>query len=501
MTWLDFELSKKKILEFIDTVNKLRHKSSNKKKINSLDFLDNYDIIKNFDQFNFDILPPNQNKIFHQEKVKQKKVTPQKKKINSDLLSLIDENFNKLKKNNIFISYKKKLVEKEIIRVKKLKKEHKNYPLFGKTVIVKDLMNVKGYRLTRGSKYFNPPISKYDAQNILNLKDAGAIIIGTANLHELAYGVTSKNPHFGFVRNPKFPELIAGGSSGGSAAAIASKMSSIAIGTCTGGSIRQPAACCGVMGFKPSFGSIDMKGIIPLALTLDHVGPLANSVEDIFNSHISMTKCHESLNKNVTIKIIKPKNFFYDGLDKKFSLAFENLFSLLSKFATIKTKKIQYIDYAPGAQFITINSEAFSFYKKYLSINNHFGKDVSSRLEIGKYIMAHDYIKAQSYRSILRKSLDSILSGGEILITPTIPIKPPNILDNHVIFKKKKKPVAPVMTRFTSPFNLSGSPVISMPFYFNKNDFPFSFQLVGAYGSDFHLLSVAKKIEKIISKH
>ena len=107
MTWLDFELSKKKILEFIDTVNKLRYKSSNKKKINSLDFLDNYDIIKNFDQFDFDILPPNQNKIFHQEKVKQKKVTSQKKKINSDLLSLIDENFNKLKKNNIFISYKK----------------------------------------------------------------------------------------------------------------------------------------------------------------------------------------------------------------------------------------------------------------------------------------------------------------------------------------------------------------------------------------------------------
>ena len=115
--------------------------------------------------------------------------------------------------------------------------------------------------------------------------------------------------------------------------------------------------------------------------------------------------------------------------------------------------------------------------------------------------MAHDYIKAQTYRSILRKSLDSILSDGEILITPTIPIKPPNILDNHVIFEKKKKPIAPVMTRFTSPFNLSGSPVISMPFYFNKNDFPFSFQLVGAYGSDFHLLSVAKKIEKIISKH
>ena len=129
------------------------------------------------------------------------------------------------------------------------------------------------------------------------------------------------------------------------------------------------------MGFKPSFGSIDMKGVIPLALTLDHVGPLANTVEDVFNSHISMTKRQESLNKNVTIKIIKPKNFFYDGLDKKFSLAFENLLSVLSKFATIKTKKIQHIDYAPGAQFITINSEAFSFYKKYLSINNHFGKE------------------------------------------------------------------------------------------------------------------------------
>ena len=115
--------------------------------------------------------------------------------------------------------------------------------------------------------------------------------------------------------------------------------------------------------------------------------------------------------------------------------------------------------------------------------------------------MADDYIKAQSYRSILRKSLDSILSGGEILITPTIPIKPPNISDDHVIFKKNKKPIAPVLTRFTSPFNLSGSPVISIPFFLGKNDFPLSFQLIGAFGSDFHLLSVAKKIEEIIYKH
>ena len=494
-------MNKKNILEFIDVVNKLRHKSENKKKENSFDFLNNFDMLENFDKFNFEISPPNQKKIFYREKVPQKKGLFLEKKLNSDLLDLIDKNYNDLKQYNIFISYKKRLVEKEITRVKKLKKEHKNYPLFGKTLIVKDLMAVEGYRLTRGSKYFNLPISEYDAENIVNLKKAGAIIIGTANLHELAYGVTSKNPHFGFVRNPKFPELIAGGSSGGSAAAIASKLSNIAIGTCTGGSIRQPAACCGVVGFKPSFGSINMKGVIPLALSLDHVGPLADSVEDIFNSHISMTKCNETINKNVTIKIIKPKNFFFDGLDKDFSKAFEKLLSLLSKFATIKTKKIQYMDHAPGAQFITINSEAFSFYKNYLNKKNYFGKDVSNRLQIGKYIMAHDYIKAQSYRSILRKSLDSILSDGEILITPTIPVKPPNISDDHVIFKKKKKPLTPVLTRFTSPFNLSGSPVISIPFFLDNNDFPISFQLVGAFGSDFHLLSVAKKIEEIIKKH
>ena len=102
--------------------------------------------------------------------------------------------------------------------------------------------------------------------------------------------------------------------------AVASNISSIAIGTCTGGSIRQPAACCGVMGFKPSFGSIDMKGVIPLALSLDHVGLIANSVEDIFNSHVSMTKLNQAIDKNVTIKIIKPKNFFYDGLDKDFPM-------------------------------------------------------------------------------------------------------------------------------------------------------------------------------------
>ena len=153
-------------------------------------------------------------------------------------------------------------------------------PLAGVPVAIKDLMPVRGYRMSGGTLAREPVLATNDAPVVARLRAAGAIIFGTANLHELAYGVTSANPHFGAVVNPRHPSLVPGGSSGGSAAIVAAGIAPLAIGTDTGGSIRIPAACCGIVGFKPSYGMVDKTGAIPLAWSLDHIGPIAGSVAD-----------------------------------------------------------------------------------------------------------------------------------------------------------------------------------------------------------------------------
>ncbi len=153
-------------------------------------------------------------------------------------------------------------------------------PLAGVPVGIKDLMAVRGYPLTAGTRAIEAVVQERDAPVVAKLRAAGALIVGTTNLHELAFGINSANPHFGHVQNPRYPEHIPGGSSGGSAAAVAAGLAAIGVGSCTGGSIRQPAACCGIVGFKPTYDAVSREGVHALAWSLDHIGPITRNVQD-----------------------------------------------------------------------------------------------------------------------------------------------------------------------------------------------------------------------------
>ena len=209
----------------------------------------------------------------------------------------------------------------------RLKRGEDPGPLAGVPVGVKDLMSVRGYPMTAGTKAIEAKIQERDAPVVARLRAAGALIVGTTNLHELAFGINSANPHFGHVQNPRFPGYIPGGSSGGSAAAVAAELAAVAVGSCTGGSIRQPAACCGIVGFKPTYDAVPREGVHPLAWSLDHIGPITRNVEDAAIAFEVMAGLPEhSMLPQTAItapRIMKPRKFFYEMLDDEVRTAMD----------------------------------------------------------------------------------------------------------------------------------------------------------------------------------
>src|SRR5579859_4718708 len=235
-------------------------------------------------------------------------------------------------------------------------------PLAGVPVGVKDLVSVRGYPLTAGTKAIEAKVQERDAPVVARLRAAGALIVGTTNLHELAFGINSANPHFGHVQNPRYPGHIPGGSSGGSAAAVAGGLAAIAVGTCTGGSIRQPAACCGIVGFKPTYDAVPREGVYPLAWSLDHIGPITRSVADAAIAFEVMAGLPEHsmlpAARSSAPRIMMPRKFFYEMLDDEVRAAMDGA---LARFraagAPVGEVDVPGIELAPGIQLITIASE------------------------------------------------------------------------------------------------------------------------------------------------
>ncbi|MGH8677842.1 MAG: amidase, partial [Burkholderiales bacterium] len=342
-------------------------------------------------------------------------------------------------------------------------------PLAGVPVAVKDLMPVRGYPLTAGTKAIEARVQSHDALCVARLREAGAVVIGTTNLHELAFGVTSANPHFGHVHNPRLPGHVPGGSSGGSAAALAAGLTTLAIGSDTGGSIRQPAACCGIVGFKPTYGAVPIHDVVPLAWTLDHVGPMTRSVEDaaLMFEVMAGLPVHSTLPRESTMapRIVRPRQYFFDLLEDEVQSAVEAALARLAKAgAPIAACDIPGIELAPGIQLITIGSEA-SQSNGHLARDHgdKLGDDVRVRLEIGQFYLAVDYIKAQQLRRRVRDSMLAAFGDADVMVIPAMPVLPPKAGTTTVKIHGHTVHVAPLLTRFTSPINFCGFPAISLP--------------------------------------
>ena len=385
-------------------------------------------------------------------------------------------------------------------------------PLHGIPISLKDNIYTKDVRTTGGSKILKDFVPLHDAPVVAALKAAGAVILGKTNMHEFAYGTTSDNPHFGPVQNPWDRERVAGGSSGGSAAALAAGLCYGSIGTDTGGSIRIPAALCGVVGLKPGLGRVSVDDIIPLSPTLDFVGPLARTVEDAAlmlepiyvrgenERKLQPGRLRSRGGRRPTLGI--PHEFFLEILDEEVQSAFESALRLLEKRgAQLKEVSFPQMKESEDAGTQIALAESTVYHQDagwYPARSDDYGEDVRSRLELGTRITAVRYLQAREFREKLKGLFHETMSanGIDALVAPTTPMPAPKIGQETVRIHGAEHPVRALLLRLNRPANLVGAPAISLPCGLTKTGLPVGLQLISDWTDEPLLLEIACDFER-----
>jgi len=371
-------------------------------------------------------------------------------------------------------------------------------PLHGIPIAHKDLICTRGVLTTAGSLLFRRFVPDYDATVVRKLRDTGAICVGKTNLHELAYGVTSSNPHFGFVLNPRDPARIPGGSSGGSAAAVAAGFLPLALGTDTGGSIRIPASFCGIVGLKPTYELVSRHGVLPLAFSLDHVGPLGSCVEDCALAMDAIAGPGFDLSASPDMKGLRvgiPENFYFDGIDGEVATAVHRSLSEMERLgASVSQVSVPDIEEANSAARIVQLVETASVYAHH-NDRSLFGDDVWALLEQGRMIPGHEYVSAQRVRTLYRRDFDALWKRLDILVSPATPTAAPRLDQKRVTIGSREEDTRMASTRLVRAINFFGEPALSMPCGETSSGLPIGLQLIGAPFTDPALLRVAQTLE------
>jgi aspartyl-tRNA(Asn)/glutamyl-tRNA(Gln) amidotransferase subunit A len=379
-------------------------------------------------------------------------------------------------------------------------------PLHGVPIAIKDLIDVAGVPTTAASRVRDGHVATEDAPIVVALRQAGAIIIGKTNLDEFAFGTTSENSAFGPVRNPHDPARSPGGSSGGSAVSVATGMALAAIGTDTGGSIRIPAAVCGIVGLKPTYDEVPANGVVPLARSFDHVGPFARTVSDVALVHrvlAASTNAASTLVARETrsIRLAVPRDYFCDLLDPDVRARFdESLAALRAAGARISEVSIPHAPDTPAIYMHIHSSEAAEYHAKTLeSAADKYTRGVRHRLELGRYILAEDYARAMRGREVVRQEVEAALAGVDALAVPAVPIPAPPIGAESVTVGTTLQPVRAMMLRNTQLFNVTGHPAISIPCGATPQGLPCGLELVGRRFETSALIGVALACEAVIA--
>lgn len=386
-------------------------------------------------------------------------------------------------------------------------------PLCGIPIAVKDLYDTKGVRTTSGSRFFAENIPQEDAVVVQKIKKAGAQIIGKTNTHEIALGVTNNNPHYGACRNPWDITRTPGGSSGGSAVAVATEMAMAAIGTDTGGSIRIPASLCGVVGLKPTYGRVSLRGILPLSWNLDHAGPITRRVEDAalmlqvmggydeldpasvktlpgdYYSHLKDTMKER--------KIALAVGNFIEEADLEVLEAVRESAKILAELGAIITEvNVDFLKAGALANALMTQADGAAFHRERMKEHpDWFGADVRLRLETGAAFTSSEYILARRTQAEVRRQCESLLTMYDMLILPTTPIAAPVLEGENAVERARQ------LTRFTSPFNLTGLPALSVPCGFTKDGLPIGLQIVSRAWNEAGVLRTGHAFQEATDWH
>lgn len=386
-------------------------------------------------------------------------------------------------------------------------------PLHGIPVALKDLIDTAAVRTTSASALHANRNPSDDAEVVRRLRQTGAVIVGKTNLHEFAYGGSSLISHFGEVHNPWNFERITGGSSGGSAAAIPSGMACAAIGTDTAGSIREPAALCGCVGLKPTYGRVSSRGVIPLSTSLDHVGPMTASVRDaaivlqaiagydpadMCAAEVPVTDYVSALKENAkALRIGIPRNYFYEGLDPEVSSAIEHaLMGIRTLVAEVKEVRLD----VPTDRTLQ-TAESYAYHAETVARSSEFYQaETLKRIRSGEKVTATEYIQKRRELEEARRNIRQAFADLDLLVTPTTPIPAPSISDLRAN-PDTLRPAELKLLRNTRPFNVWGLPAISVPCGFTQTGLPIGLQIAGPHWREDFVLRLAHAYEQATAWH
>lgn len=391
--------------------------------------------------------------------------------------------------------------------------------LHGIPITLKDNIWTKAVRTTAGSKILKDFVPSADADVTKRLWNAGAILLGKTNLHEFAYGITTENPHYGPAHNPWDVQCVPGGSSGGSAVAVAAGMGFASVGTDTGGSLRIPPSFCGVVGFKPTFGCVSCNGVIPLAMTLDHVGPIARTVEDAAIMLDAICQCQkrrgsfyravraaaDAKKRRARFRLGWPRDYYFSRVDDQVKRAVEDAARQLEKMgARIEEVSLPHVEESsePSTQLALAEASEYHESQGYFPARAaDYGEDVRGRLQMGSAVRAVDYLKAQQVREQVREDFRKAFESVDAIIAPTTPVAAPRIGQGTVTIGGESQPVRGALVRLNRPGNFTGFPVITIPCGFTRGGLPIGMALHGPEWGDAKLLGIAFVYEQTTEWH
>jgi len=367
-------------------------------------------------------------------------------------------------------------------------------PLHGIPLALKDLIDVAGVKTTAGSAVLASNVAGKDAEVTRRLRAAGAVLLGKLNLHEFAYGGSGVISHYGPVKSPVNPQYITGGSSSGSAAAVAAHFCYGAIGSDTAGSIRLPASCCGLVGFKPTFGAVSTDGVVELSHSYDHVGPLARTVADARAMWEVIRKTSHPVRnaaiRNVRVGVLR--KFFFDDLDADVGAAMEQAISRLRKKYNVKD-----VEFPVDADRAVQTRESWLYHQKWVQdASEKYDPQTLKRIQRGADISDHEYRQRLADLRTTRAGVPEMFAHAQvdIVVTPTLPIPAPSfaeVMGDPQTLRAREL----VLLRNTRPFDVWGTPAISVPCGTTRNGLPIGLHFAAAPGNDDFLLQFASDYE------